>query len=79
MPHRSSQPYGWRAQLAGVLYLLDPPPCIVPLRCRHYQSCAKWHLACEDFVDYARVRDSRNLPIVGREPSRELYNKLYPD
>lgn len=76
----SGAPSGWRSLMAGQMYNLELPPCIEPGLCKHYQACARWLLACDDFRAFASAGARGEVRDEGeRVPSRRVYRRMYGD
>lgn len=64
-----SDPKALRAAIADT----EPPPCIKPARCRHYDACAAQRLACNLFLRYVY----RGAGQADRTPTRATYERIF--
>lgn len=62
------------------------PPCEAldsATRCRHWEGCQRFHMACQAFVDFSLGKRATNrrltARIPARVPSRALYQQLYQE
>lgn len=61
-----------KIDLGHAIQIMRPPPCEHPMRCHHWERCAKERLACEMFAAY--ISGVNSAP--RRHPSRVIYERV---
>jgi hypothetical protein len=57
----------------------DPPPCLDPVKCEHFDVCAKEKLACNEFRSYVSYCDLLHGLAEPRIPKRRYYIEAMED